>query len=330
MLTVNKTELRKWLAKSWKWRRSKILHIVIIIVFASVASYLLLMARAGTNPVELEAESASRSGNVSVADNTAASGGKTLLFGNKDTSGGTTSCSPSSGPLRSEKSFQGTTTGVAVNYSIVLPDDYYSSCKEYSIVYSLHGKDNSHSEFMPNALTIRQAIDDGILPQLIIVTPDSYSDGRWQNGDKGPAEDNFIKELIPYVEQNYRVKKGASNRLLTGFSMGGHGAFYYAVKYPRMFAATLAVDGAMSYSAADYTQYVEQVKTYKPPIYSMGGQLNGSRVKAIIDAYAGQGVSLPYVYYDLAHDYDLFIAEDKKQGWPAAKYLAQNLGRAIP
>ncbi len=234
-----------------------------------------------------------------------------------------------SGPLRLDSQFtadDGRQT--VVNYSVSLPEDYYSACRSYPVLYALHGKGESNITFMDPALSMRRAMAAEVLDQAIIVTPDSYLTGRWENRDTGPAEDNFIKQLIPYVEQNYRVEPGPSHRLLVGFSMGGHGAMRFGLKYPEMFAAVWSVDGAMG-DPADYLPFVAGKTTADFHIIAVGGQLNGDRVQALIDALKGQGIEIPYAYQNREHEFRAFVDEDEKAGWYVMKYLQGNLGRAV-
>jgi predicted esterase len=232
------------------------------------------------------------------------------------------------GPLREDTQFMATDgAGTPVHYSISLPDDYYAGCKEYPVLYALHGKGQSNVDFLDQAILMRKAMAAGVLEQAIIVTPDSYSTGRWENRETGPAEDNVIKFLIPHVEQAYRVKAGPSNRLLAGFSMGGHGAFRFGLKYPDMFAAVWSVDGAMA-GPEVYLPFVEGKTTADFHIFSVGGQLNGDRVQRLVDALKGRGVDIPYVRQDREHEFRAFVEEDEKAGWVAMKYLQANLGRA--
>lgn len=248
---------------------------------------------------------------------------------NGNAPGLTPTCTPgASGPLREDRQFDGATTKVAVNFSVSLPSDYYTACKTYPVIYSLHGKTQTNATFLDEATTLREAMAAGVLDEAIIVTPDSYSDGRWENRENGPAEDNFIVELIPYVEQNFRVKSGPSYRLLTGFSMGGHGAFRFGLKYPSTFAAVYSVDGAMA-PVENYLEFVQGKTSADFHLVSVGGQLNGSRVQGVIDGLTGTGITIPYTYYDDEHVYATFIASDKAAGWPAVKFLQSNLGRQM-
>lgn len=239
-------------------------------------------------------------------------------------------CGPGrSGPLRLDVHFPAKDgAGTTVRYSISLPDDYYSACKQYPVLYALHGKIESNVTFMRQALSLREPMAAGVLEQSIIVTPYSYSTGRWENRTTGPAEDNFIKQLIPHIEEKYRVKPGPSYRLLVGFSMGGHGAFRFGLKYPQMFAAVWSVDGAMAGSES-YLPFVEGKTSRDFHIVSVGGRENGDRVERTVEALKGRGIEIPYTYQDLEHRFRDFVAEDEKAGWHAATYLQQNLGRTV-
>ncbi len=245
-----------------------------------------------------------------------------------ETASASDSCaSEEKGPLRRDTEFTASDGAkTLVRYSVSLPDDYYTACKDYPVLYALHGKDQNNAGFMDDALSMRKAMAAGVLEQAIIVTPDSYSTGRWENRETGPAEDNFIKQLIPHVEQTYRVKDGPSYRLLVGFSMGGHGAIRFGLKYPEMFAAVWSVDGAMADTGA-YLPFVEGKTSADFHIISVGGQLNGARVQALIDALKARGIDIPYVYQDREHEFPAFVEEDEKAGWVALKFLQDNLGR---
>jgi enterochelin esterase-like enzyme len=243
--------------------------------------------------------------------------------------GATVPCaSGTDGPLREDTRFT-TDGGTTVPFSISLPAGYYRGCRTYPVLYALHGKDENNASFMGSALHLRRAMDAGVLDQAIIVTPDSFSVGRWENRDTGPAEDNVIKYLIPHVEQTYRVRPGAPYRLLVGFSMGGHGALRFGLKYSRMFAGVWSVDGAMSREPSDYLPLVEGKSSDEVHIVAAGGQLNGSRVEAALEALEQAGITIPYTYRDREHAFEAFVDEDEKAGWPAARYLQERVGRPL-
>lgn len=239
----------------------------------------------------------------------------------------TTGTTQVAGPLQTTASFTGS-RGQTINYGVRFPNDYYSSGKLYPVYFSLHGRDDDYAGFLDTAVaSIRPSIDTGILSEGIIVTPDSFSTGRWEDGSLGPAETNLL-ELIPYIETHYNVKPGAAWRLLTGFSMGGHGAFLHGVKHCDLFAGIWSVDGAMSYSSSDYTQFAAGKTTADFHIRTIGGNLNGSRVQTVIDDFASNGITIPYVFYAVDHDFTLLAAADRDAGSPDIRFLQARLGIA--
>jgi enterochelin esterase-like enzyme len=254
-------------------------------------------------------------------DSTAAAGGSGA--------GSSAACgSGQNGPLRTDRQFTANDGArTVVRYSISLPQDYGTACKLYPVLYALHGKGQNNVTFLDAAVSMRKAMAAGVLEQAIIVTPDSYLTGRWENRETGPAEDNVITYLIPHIEQRYRVEAGPSHRLLAGFSMGGHGAFRFGLKYPQLFAAVWSVDGAMA-GTQEYLPFIKGKTTKDFHIISVGGRLNGDRVQRLVGDLKGQGVDIPYVYQDLEHDFVTFVHEDEKAGWVAMKYLQANLGRS--
>ena len=232
------------------------------------------------------------------------------------------SCDTATGSSRFDTEFTGA-DGEPVPYSVSLPADYYTECREYPVLYALHGRDESNATFLPYAEELRGAVDAGVLEDVVIVTPDSDLDGRWE----GPYDTAFIDELIPHVEQTYRVQTGSAHRLLVGWSMGGHGAFRFGVEHPEMFAAVWAVDGAMSREPADYLEFLDRVRADEPKITNVGGNLNGDRVEQAVDLFAAQGVEFPFERLPLEHEFPRFVAAERDAGWPTLAWMEAQLGR---
>lgn len=80
-------------------------------------------------------------------------------------------------------------------------------------------------------------------PRMIVVTfqhPTPYFDDSYgvNSVNTGPYGDAFIKELIPFVEQKYRIIRKAYARTLSGGSTGGWIALAQQVYYPDFFGGT--------------------------------------------------------------------------------------------
>lgn len=135
-----------------------------------------------------------------------------------------------------------------VNYSIYLPPSYDESERHYPILYLLHGAWDDYLGWVQWGdvqRTADKSVREMIAPEMIIIMPDGLVDTFYQNSFDGKIryEDFFIEELIPQIEDTYRVMTKVQNkgtrpfRAIAGQSMGGYGAMYLSLKHPQMFNA---------------------------------------------------------------------------------------------
>jgi len=146
-------------------------------------------------------------------------------------------------------------------FAIYLPPDYETSERSYPVLYLLHGAGDDQTGWVQFGEVLRitdNAIRDGIATPMIIVMPDANTGRRGYfnsiNGDWN-YEDFFFRELMPYVEDNYRIKKEKRYRAVAGLSMGGGGTFMYALHHPELFSS------ACPLSASAGPLSVEQMKS---------------------------------------------------------------------
>jgi hypothetical protein len=88
----------------------------------------------------------------------------------------------------------------------------------------------------------RQWMSDDF-PRMIAVTfqhPTPYFDDSYavNSANNGPYGDALLKELMPYLEQHFRISREPSERVLTGGSTGGWESLALEVYHPEMFAGT--------------------------------------------------------------------------------------------
>ncbi len=139
--------------------------------------------------------------------------------------------------------------GQEVRYTIYLPPDYGTSSRRYPVVYLLHGytdNDTAWVQFGQVNLIVDRAVAAGELPPMIVVMPDGGV--SWYINDyqgKVRYEDMFFKELIPYIDSNYRTRAAREFRAVAGLSMGGWGTLIYALRHPEMFSAAAAFSPAV-------------------------------------------------------------------------------------
>ena len=79
----------------------------------------------------------------------------------------------------------------------------------------------------------------------IIVAPDSLG-GDWQSSDN----DRAVNDLLDAVIKSYKID--TKKIVVTGFSMGGRGTWYFGEKYPNRFSAAIPVAGFPPQSAAGW------------------------------------------------------------------------------
>lgn len=148
-------------------------------------------------------------------------------------------------------------------YAIYLPPDYETSEREYPVLYLLHGAGDDQTgwvQFGEVKHIADKAILKGNATAMIIVMPDADTGQRgYFNSIKGDwrYEDFFIQELMPFVEKEYRIKKDKRYRAIAGLSMGGGGAFVYALRYPELFSS------ACPLSASCGPLNMEEMERYK-------------------------------------------------------------------
>jgi S-formylglutathione hydrolase FrmB len=133
--------------------------------------------------------------------------------------------------------------------SVYLPAGYEAKPNQrYPVLYYLHGFTWSDSLlFNADGLgrLLDQAIADGQIRPLIVVAPNENTKYRGSfytnSATNGPWADFTTKELISFIDKNYRTLARPASRGLAGHSMGGNGTLRLAMQYPGLYAAAYAL-----------------------------------------------------------------------------------------
>jgi len=101
------------------------------------------------------------------------------------------------------------------------------------------------SKVVVNSGTGRTESVPGLLAKKALDPPlqDEVHTLRFSYDGKYLAETTVIKELIPYIDKNYRTIASSGGRSLQGMSMGGFGATRLAFKYTDLFSSVVAFAG---------------------------------------------------------------------------------------
>ncbi len=153
------------------------------------------------------------------------------------------------GMVHETKKVKSAIMGRDVRYTVYLPADYETSNRTYPVVYLLHGYTDDNTGWLQFGEINRyadKAIAEGTIPPMIIVMPNADSSWYINAYDgKESYEDFFIKEFMPTIENEYRIKAEKKFRGIAGLSMGGYGTLIYSLKYPQLFAAAAPLSAAV-------------------------------------------------------------------------------------
>jgi enterochelin esterase-like enzyme len=122
--------------------------------------------------------------------------------------------------------------GASKRMRIYLPPDYATSGLYYPVLYLSHGKDGNETnwtDWLRAHTILDNLIADGKAVPMIVVMP------KWDGENFGLSlgiepealgkpdviTQELTKDIIPYVENHYRVKSNNWNRAIAGVSLGG-------------------------------------------------------------------------------------------------------------
>ncbi|WP_460953385.1 alpha/beta hydrolase [Spirosoma litoris] len=150
---------------------------------------------------------------------------------------------------------------------IILPNSYAKSKSAYPVLYLLHGGGGKFSDWLaktPDKMLLHNLADQY---NLIIVTPEGeplsgYLDSPIQKDNL--FETYITKEVIEKIDKTYRTIRDRKGRVITGLSMGGHGALYLSTRHPELYCAAGSMSGALDLSATHWKITPEFAKQIAP------------------------------------------------------------------
>ncbi|HSB89378.1 MAG TPA: alpha/beta hydrolase-fold protein [Anaerolineales bacterium] len=160
-------------------------------------------------------------------------------------------------PQTIDRSYSGAAVNGEVPVFIVLPPCYESSGTTYPVVYFLHGKPMTETQWRDLGLpeTLAQGWGEGRWPALIAVAP-RLPEPIFSNSDGGPGsyEDEFFQGLVPFIESTVLAETQPGGRAIVGISRGGVWALELALTHPDTVgsAAGLSPALAVNYARAAY------------------------------------------------------------------------------
>ncbi len=135
--------------------------------------------------------------------------------------------------------------------SVYLPPGYDAApTKRYPVIYLLHGFGGTNKIWTADAgfnfpPILDALINGGKAREMIVVAPTAnnrFGGSFYLNSPvTGNWEDYIFRDVVAYVDANYRTLARASSRGIAGNSMGGFGAVSLGMKHPDVFSAIYAL-----------------------------------------------------------------------------------------
>jgi enterochelin esterase family protein len=143
--------------------------------------------------------------------------------------------------------YRSATLGRTRRMHVYTPPGYEAGNEKYPVLYLLHGAGDSDDSWtsvgranfiLDNLIAAKKAkpmivvMPAGHTGPFSFIMPSAASRGSIGNAN---FENDFLKDIEPYVEKHYRVLAERPNRAIAGLSMGGFQTLNVAVQRPKDF-----------------------------------------------------------------------------------------------
>ena len=137
--------------------------------------------------------------------------------------------------------YQSKSLGRARRMHVYTPPGYELSKGKYPIFYLLHGAGDSDEAWTSvgrAGFILDNLIAAGKVKPMVVAMPAGHTStaGFRMPGQTDEFSKDFVEDIMPYVEKNYRVMTDRSNRAMAGLSMGGNQTMNVAFPHLDKFA----------------------------------------------------------------------------------------------
>lgn len=134
---------------------------------------------------------------------------------------------------------------------------------------------------------VARLVHERKLGPVIVVFPDcftSFGGNQYVNSSAiGRYADYLTRELVPFVDREFRTLASREHRGVFGKSSGGYGAVVHAMKYPRVWGAAASHSGDAHFEAVyapEWPATLDELAKYRQPQRVAGEQDVRAAVKA--------------------------------------------------
>ena len=185
---------------------------------------------------------------------------------------------------------------------VYLPPSYEFTEKRYPVIYVLHGF-NGTSKSLTRKM--KSAMDRMILNEEIQEAIAVFVDGSNRFGGSqylssptiGDYETYIRRDLVNFIDKQYRTIPHRDSRGITGFSMGGYGSMHLSLKYPEVFGVVVAQAGTYDFEDDLIQSFAENagvIIALMEPLKQKSGDEFWDALNALAESDALKKVSLPF------------------------------------
>ncbi|MBN2588691.1 MAG: esterase family protein [Sedimentisphaerales bacterium] len=170
---------------------------------------------------------------------------------------------------------------------VYTPPGYQKGTEKYPVLYLLHGGGGDEDAWTtlgraPQILD--NLIADGKAKPMVVVMPNGNANQTAAPGaapagtvqantgtrgvgmSQGRYEQSLAKDIVPYIEKNYRVTANSDNRAVAGLSMGGGHTIRVTLENPDMFGYIGVFSDGSEAVEVDF----QKLKDKEPKLYWVG------------------------------------------------------------
>ena len=186
----------------------------------------------------------------------------------------------------SEVWYDSPTLGMNRRMFVYTPYGYETSKVSYPVLYLLHGAGGDEDAWsnMGRACQIMDnLIDKKLAKPMIVVMPNGnptqqaamttlLAEKPFDRNDPAFANayvNSIVKDIVPYIEANYRVIAKPNSRAIAGLSMGGGHTITASLLYPGFFGYICPLSMGIMTREGDTTDYDAQFQALKKAGYKL-------------------------------------------------------------
>lgn len=133
---------------------------------------------------------------------------------------------------------------------IYTPYNYDESNKPYRFLVLTDG--DEYINMLSATKVLDNLISDKKIPDVVVIFIDSTETREEELMCNDTFADIIVKELIPWVRDNYNISNKADEGIIGGLSLGGLTAAYLGLKYSEVFGNVISQSGSYWYKPESY------------------------------------------------------------------------------